>query len=100
MEFPDILQSVKLPVIGREKCAEWYSDYIYGEVKDDQICVGAYEGGVGACTYDSGGPMVVNKELVGLASWTEPCAKPHHPTVYTSIPYYRDWIQQQTESNN
>lgn len=83
-----------MPVIEREKCKEWYSDYFWA-VEDDQVCVGTYEGGVGACSGDSGGPMVVNDELVGITSWADPCAKPHHPTVYTSVPYYRDWIQQQ-----
>lgn len=86
-----------MPVVERETCREWYSDF-YWEVRDDQICVGVLEGGVGACSGDSGGPMVVNNELVGITSWADPCAKPHHPTVYTSVPYYINWIEEQINS--
>lgn len=95
MDIPEILQSADLPVVEREKCKEQYSDFFWS-VQDDQVCVGLDEGGVGACSGDSGGPMVVNNELVGITSWGDPaCAVAKHPSVYTSVPYYKDWVQEQ-----
>lgn len=58
------------------------------------LCVGIEEGGLGSCNGDSGGPMVVNDKLVGVFSGMDPCAMPHHPSVYTSVPYYIDWIKE------
>lgn len=82
-----------MPVVGKNKCREWYSDYFW-EVREDMLCVGVEEGGLGSCNGDSGGPMVVGNKLVGIMSWMDPCAKPHHPSVYTSVPYYYEWIEQ------
>lgn len=87
-----------MPVVGKEKCREWYADFQW-EIREDMICVGLQEGGFGACNGDSGGPMVVNNEVVGALSWEDPCARPHHPSVYTSIPYYKDWLEQQISNN-
>lgn len=98
LEYPLILQSVTLPVVEREKCKEWYAGFYY-EVLEDQLCVGTYEGLVGGCSGDSGGPMVVNNKIVGVASWADLCARPHHPTVYSSVPYHKDWIEQQLATN-
>lgn len=99
-ELPEILQSVILSVIDRELCREWYADYDWNVVDDDQICVGVPEGGRAACFGDSGGPLVVNHELVGITSWGDPTAAPHHPSVYTSVPHYREWIEQQIKTFN
>ena len=41
---------------------------------------------------DSGGPLTVNGELVGIVSWSFDCALSSHPTVYTRVISYLDWI--------
>jgi secreted trypsin-like serine protease len=66
------------------------------------ICAGGKEGH-GACHGDSGGPLQckINDQYVqvGVVSWGKPCAHEGHPTVYTRISKYADWINKHiTES--
>lgn len=42
---------------------------------------------------DSGGPLIVNEKLVGLVSWAKGCSLTDYPTVYTRVPSYIDWIE-------
>jgi len=42
---------------------------------------------------DSGGPLFVNGEQVGIVSWSQkPCGIPPFPGVYTEVSWYVDWI--------
>lgn len=49
----------------------------------------------GACHGDSGGPLAVNGQLVGVVSWGRPCAN-GFPDQYMRISSYTPWIQQVT----
>lgn len=43
---------------------------------------------------DSGGPLVYNSVLHGIVSWGKNCADGEHPGVYTSVAYFRHFVDQ------
>ncbi|XP_053952819.1 chymotrypsin-2-like [Anastrepha ludens] len=48
--------------------------------------------GKGACSYDSGGPLVdANQQQVGIVNGGEPCAL-GYPDTFASVAYFHDWI--------
>ncbi|KAG7197998.1 hypothetical protein KM043_016223 [Ampulex compressa] len=59
-----------------------------------QICAYDPTAVRGACKGDSGGPLTVDKKLVGIVSWSKNCADIKYPSVYTRVVYYLDWIKQ------
>ncbi|KAF2894263.1 hypothetical protein ILUMI_11912 [Ignelater luminosus] len=74
--------------------------YNNGELEDKKraiitrrmVCAGTYTGEKDACFYDSGGPLVQNKTLIGIISWGRKCASPSWPGVYVKIAYFSNWI--------
>ncbi|KAL0109933.1 hypothetical protein PUN28_013524 [Cardiocondyla obscurior] len=48
--------------------------------------------GIGACSGDSGGPLISNGVQVGITSWVLPCAK-GEPDVYTNVAHHTDFIK-------
>lgn len=51
--------------------------------------------GQGICHGDSGTPLVVGNELVGIGSWAVECGT-GSPDVFTRVANYVDWIAQNT----
>merc|ERR1712055_335707 len=96
--MPNELQYVEMPIVDRQTCQANYND-ING-VGDGMICAGVPEGGVSACSGDSGGPLSCPREdgsqyLAGIVSWGMiPCGQENRPSVYTSVEHYRDWIDE------
>ncbi|XP_063157925.1 serine protease 27-like [Candoia aspera] len=106
---PHILQEVEVPIIDRDTCNQLYNkskgyQLKTDPVKADMICAGYEEGGKDACQGDSGGPLVCKSNgawtLAGVVSWGENCAQPNQPGVYTSVPFYLDWIKENININN
>lgn len=99
--MPDKLQWVELPIIDRDVCQSDY-DFVHGVVDERNICGGSGDqGGLSACSGDSGGPLVCalgesgEYHLVGIVSWGMiPCAQIHHPSVFTDVKFFREWINQ------
>lgn len=58
------------------------------------LCTKA-EKGIGSCHGDSGGPLTLNNQLIGILSWGVPCAL-GRPDVYTRITSFTDWITKLT----
>merc|ERR1712025_1463089 len=72
-----------------------------GQIFDEMMCT--MNEGRGECQGDSGGPLTVNENgkhiLVGVVSWSDGCAKDGLPGVKTSIPFFREWIEDTIEKN-
>ncbi|KAG8040401.1 hypothetical protein G9C98_001215, partial [Cotesia typhae] len=87
---PQILQKLDMIVISNMECSRAHSN----KINPGQICVLKGQG-AGVCVGDSGGPLTVNNEVHGIASWVVPCAE-GFPDVFTRVHYYLRWIQQHT----
>lgn len=79
--------AVEIPVVSLEDCRKKLS-----HVADDMICGGFKKGSKDSCTGDSGGPYAVDYKLVGVVAWGIGCGREGLPGVYTSVPYYLNWI--------
>ena len=93
-EDSDVSRHVKVKVIPRDLCNEWFGGY----VTENMICAGYKEGGRDACYGDSGGPLVLQNpggffEFTGIVSWGEGCALAEQPRVYTNVIKYKRWIR-------
>ncbi|KAH8280260.1 hypothetical protein KR018_001169, partial [Drosophila ironensis] len=86
------LEQAQVPVVSSEQCNELYGA---GEVNERMICAGyVTEGGTDACQGDTGGPLVIDGQLVGLVSWGRGCARPNYPSVYCYVASLVDWIEE------
>lgn len=96
--YADTLQYVEVVTLNDEECRDKH------DPEDVQYL---YEGSLsafkdskrGVCTGDSGGPLAINGELVGLVSWGVPCAK-GYPDVYTRVSTFNDWIMDSMANSN
>lgn len=100
----EILQFLNIPIVDHNECVEDYRNYTADKpeldmfVKNWEICAGFI--GIenqNACYGDSGGPLTANNIIYGIVSWgTKICALPDLPAVYTSVSYFRNWINEKT----
>uniref|UniRef100_A0A4X2L425 Transmembrane serine protease 11D n=1 Tax=Vombatus ursinus TaxID=29139 RepID=A0A4X2L425_VOMUR len=95
----NVLRQGAVQIISNDDCnaPEEYN----GLVTPGMICAGRPGGGTDACQGDSGGPLAMADSrqiwsVWGIVSWGYECGLPDKPGVYTYVPFYRDWITQQT----
>lgn len=89
------LEETKVPIVGRSECVSIYGS---NEVTARMICAGYVKGGgQDVCQGDTGGPLVYERELVGLVSWGYGCARPGYPSVYTYVASLKSWIVEELE---
>ena len=90
--YSEILLKVEVPMVERSKCNRQWG----GSIDTSMVCAGYEDGGKDVCVGDSGGPLVVvgTNYIVGAVSFGRPCALPNFPTVYSNIPYLRDFIDE------
>ncbi|XP_028814615.1 chymotrypsin A-like [Denticeps clupeoides] len=96
-DTPAHLQQVALPLLTNAECRNYWGDQITPLV----ICAGA--AGASSCIYDSGGPLVCEKDgiwtLVGVVSWGTSNCSPAAPGVYSHVAKMRAWMDETTAAN-
>lgn len=71
------------------------------QFSDAVLCAGLAAGGKDSCQGDSGGPMMLpmyeNGKFpfyqIGIVSYSDGCARPNVPAVYTNVRNYVQWIK-------
>jgi|GEM_PF-4181834 len=91
------LLNVTLTVLDNETCAgmDGMGPTSNGELRvhDNVFC--AQDEMQKTCRGDSGGPVVIGHELVGIVSWgKKQCTADGKPGVYTRVQNYADWIRE------
>ena len=90
---PDTLKGVNVPLVDLATAQR-----VYGGLTADQLAAGG--DGRDSCQGDSGGPLTVGSArgrlLVGVVSWGAGCGDRGVPGMYARVPFYADWITQQT----
>ncbi|XP_065338974.1 chymotrypsin-1-like isoform X2 [Cloeon dipterum] len=85
-----ILQEVDIFLFCDEECYDLHGS----RYNPNNVCAGVRGGGKGQCNGDSGGPLLVNGQQVGIVSWSKkPCTEAPYPGVYTQVSSFIDWIK-------
>ncbi|KAF5912909.1 hypothetical protein HPG69_007902 [Diceros bicornis minor] len=99
---PFRLQEGKVGLIENKFCNILYGQRLgkdtSSSVHEEMLCAGDFFTGKAICQGDSGGPLVCDLPrawvLVGLASWGLDCRHPVYPSVFTSVAYFTNWINE------
>ena len=100
-ETKDTLQQVQVVVVSNELCNSQVS--YAGAIKSGMFCAGFVQGGRDACQGDSGGSIFAwlpngSVRQVGVVSWGHGCAQAHKFGVYTKLPAYASWIEENLQA--
>ncbi|XP_055626921.1 chymotrypsin-1-like [Toxorhynchites rutilus septentrionalis] len=84
------LQWIEATIISLAACREAYSPDNADHVYDNTICTSSPVG-IGICSGDAGGPLMLGGRQQGIASWGVPCAV-GYPDVFARVSSHRSWI--------
>jgi trypsin len=60
------------------------------------ICAAVSGGGKNSCQGDSGSPLVIGSQLVGVVFWGVGCAEDEFPGVYSNVATLRSFVTENT----
>ncbi|XP_049804031.1 mite allergen Eur m 3-like [Schistocerca nitens] len=93
---PDNLRKVDLGVVNQEECQAVWGEDGYA-IYPTQMCAARFEEkNYDSCYGDSGGPLLYEGKILGIASWGYECATPPYPSVATRVSMYINWIIENT----
>lgn len=84
-------REVSVPIVDNYTCNKSVS--YNGLIDENMICAGYSYGTKDACTGDSGGPLFLDDEQIGIVSFGDGCAKAYKYGVYTKVSNYSNWIR-------
>lgn len=95
---------VNVPIVRHSICSSWYAEQ-FVNLTEGMICAGYAEGKRDACQGDSGSGLFCRHSntnqfyVAGVVSFGIKCATPKLPGVYTSVPYYVEWVESTARQN-
>ncbi|XP_032886908.1 serine protease 56 [Amblyraja radiata] len=98
----DVLIEAKVPLLGQNTCKSALGKEL---VTNQMFCAGYLTGNVDSCQGDSGGPLTymnpVSKQyyLYGITSWGDGCGQRGKPGVYTRVPSFINWINNEMKKS-
>lgn len=95
-DMSTVLQEVELAVLNWTECASYYNDEDGDYIYETNVCTSGYQK-KGTCEGDSGGPLTLDKVLIGITSFGTTLCELCSPSVYTRIVNYLDWIVVNTD---
>ena len=93
--LPNQLQAVEVYIVERTVCESSYRPPLEG-ITVNMICAAAPGEEKDACDGDSGDPLVVGGQLVGIVSGGIGCAMDGFPRVYSNVATLKPWFTEQT----
>lgn len=84
------LQWYETVTLTNEDCRSRHTDANALSVFENTICTLRVDG-PGNCIGDSGGPLIINANFIGVISWGVGCGE-GYPEVYARIGSHRDWL--------
>lgn len=85
------LQFLDVSTMTNDECRGHYNASTAANIYNGTLCT-QRRSDQGVCFGDSGGPVTLNRQLVGVVSWGVPCAC-GYPDQHVRISVYLDWIQ-------
>lgn len=86
------LQFLDVSTLTNDECRGHYNASTAANIHNGTLCT-LRRVDQGVCFGDSGSPVALNGQLVGVVSWGVPCAS-GYPDQHVRISVYSDWIQQ------
>lgn len=96
-KIPNTLQFIALKTISNEECARRHVLSNRSNIYKGSVCTLTKQN-EGLCMGDSGGPLTVEGQLLGIVSWGMPCAR-GYPDVFTRVPVFEKWIKEKMATN-
>lgn len=94
IDISPVLKYADLTIISNEECKDIFGTALGFYVRDNNVCTFGGDDYITPCKGDSGGPLTLNGEIIGIASFAEYYCSAGFPTGYTRVAFYLDWIQQ------
>ncbi|XP_043558318.1 serine protease 56 [Chiloscyllium plagiosum] len=100
--YADVLVEAKVPLLGQSTCKSALGKEL---VTNQMFCAGYLSGNIDSCQGDSGGPLTcidpVSNQcyLYGITSWGDGCGQPGKPGVYSRVPSFINWINNEIKKS-
>ncbi|TRY66828.1 hypothetical protein DNTS_004773 [Danionella cerebrum] len=92
-----LLNVAQMPVLSNQDC----NKYFKGRVRENEMCTKGFQGGVGACERDYGGPLACQNSdcwvLEGVIIPMRRCGHVGQPNIFIRVSVYVDWIKKVME---